>query len=635
MQFNNNIRIYQDVFFPPKGYKIEWVELTTWSLAKDWLRLIVAMIEAGNKSFYKAPLKRPNSYISAAKGNKPYFHVFYDGKIQLEQEDAAYYQTANGKYAEYLFENYCTPVKLSSGLFHPKLILLMFKHNEQDIYKFRLFVSSRNLTWSKYIEAGVLLESQEILQKKEETIKECEKEGNYLGDPGRTLSAFLKKYYEENRKPENMPKEFFQLIKQAKFKVIDPSSGRTLDDDPKLYFGKEIELYKQMDNSYDCFKKQNQPMLNYTLRICSMNPTKDIWKKYTTQYICNFKDMYKRSKKDPKKWEPKDSCKDSWYIYINDEWKSPCALHAKHYMFWGGDKDKSTPFLIWVGSANCSKKGLEGKNEEVMVQFYSDANIDDYPGMNLCKGKCNSQFAKQDNRIFMYRQEDFVQDPILNEVEDEDPDSDVLPKTDVEISAKYITNNSQQVLQIELKNKEKCGISVWPSSYSEADVAKKIEAGSKECLEFTMDNPHFSRLLIMRKENDEKIYSILLSLTDENGNEDNSWHGKQYEDLKTELPLDDVTLDELIPEKPWFTSKDNIFEKLLKSKINLNQEEYIEFINETLMALNNYKKSLENVEENDDSESSTNLYRMFIERKEEVDSFRELLKKEGSKNETD
>ena len=115
MQYNSSINIYKDLFIPPKNYKIDWVEITTWSLAKDFLRLIPAMIIAANQEVPPIVLKHPNKYIKLAKSERKEpededlrkkgccFHVFYDGKVNIEQEIESYFRTPKGLD----FHNYC------------------------------------------------------------------------------------------------------------------------------------------------------------------------------------------------------------------------------------------------------------------------------------------------------------------------------------------------------------------------------------------------------------------------------------------------------------------------------------------------------------------------------------------------
>jgi hypothetical protein len=190
MQYNDRIDIYKNVLKPPKDFKIDWVELTTWSLAKDFLRLIQAMIISANKDNAPDKLVFPNMQIKFSKKEEIRFHVFYDGKVNLELEEGVYYRTANGKYTQYLLSRCCTPVKLNEGLFHPKIILAQFKKKDtDDIYKYRVCISSRNLTWSRYVEAGVILESEDIDVSK---ISDTEKSGKGSGDPGKELKQFFK-----------------------------------------------------------------------------------------------------------------------------------------------------------------------------------------------------------------------------------------------------------------------------------------------------------------------------------------------------------------------------------------------------------------------------------------------------------
>lgn len=581
MQFNyeENIRIFQDVFYPPEGYEIKWAELTTWSLAKDQLRMIAAMIAAANLGAARTPLRRPNSYIKAYGKEDPPFHLFYDGSYQLEQENSAYYQTANGRYSAYLLEHCCTPVKpKKGGLFHPKLILLQFgKKGEEGNIRFRLLVSSKNLTWSRYVESGVLLESDGVLQES--------KDGSA---PGPAMARFLETYYKayDGKAPSAIALNT-DALEAAHFRVIS-RNGVVVDETPKLYFGKEqSSLQELMKNDFADFAK-NESGKETFLRVCSMNPTAGLMeqKDYATQYICNFKDMYDRVPSDSNDWKKKESTDNHYYLSEDKENDNPGInpqpLHAKHYMFWGETKGKNkisatgtvttynyTKLLIWTGSANCSANGLNGTNEEAMLRFQCLA------------GKYSNQFPAKDpssHRTEFWKRSDksspfhFCNADKMDNVEVSAPEDEEVSKQ-INISVTKAKYHSEK-LSVELENKEDAHVFVWPAALSEADNAKKIEKNGKGEFDFSLPKAKFSRLLLARRDGGKEVYALLLTLTN-NGTIDADWHGTDYAAKQAALPLDPLAnLGDLIPEQPYFERSDRAFEKLAKCRMFMDEDAF-------------------------------------------------------------
>ena len=621
MQFDPscNIRLYQDVFFPPEGYEIEWAELTTWSLAKDWLRLIAAMIAAGNRSPVKVPLTRPNSFIKAAGEEALRFHVFYDGKYQLEQETAAFYQMANGRYAAYLYETRCTPVKLEH-LFHPKLILLQFRARGGGALRFRLFVSSRNLTWSSYIESGALLEG-------------APSEGKLSEDaPGPAMARFLEKYYEKSG--ENVPKCLdLEGLKKADLRVVTPE-GACVDQSPELHFGSEKKLGALMKDSFLYWKSVNSCYQDYTLRVSSMKPTWALMEneaEYQCQYICNFKDMYQESERRMNVWKREKGRENAWYLCGErrdgkKDIANPQPLHAKHYMFWGGtpkpddySREKRSPLLVWLGSANCSANALTKINEEALVRFCAEACLDQFPGADPRKGNADYGQRRRGAETLYFCHEETVCNPVLPELEDEDGPERIGIKVRLN-GASY--DPETQTLCVNLTNGEDTEVSVWPAACSEADTAATLPENQKRVLSFPLEQRFFSRLLLIRK--GEVLFALRMTLL-KGGKVDDAWYGADYGKLSQALPADPlVDLGGLIQEQPYFTEGDNACEKLLKCKMYMDPGEFAALVSATLDAYWMEKRNLEQGEGGEDSEDEAMLAQIFS-RERDCKEFKDLL----------
>ncbi len=639
MQFYSYIDIFQDVFFPPEGYEIEWVELTTWSLAKDWLRIISAMIAAGNSSILKTRLRRPNSYLKG-NNNSRCFHVFYDGKINTEQEDAAYYQTANGKFSLYLFDKCCTPVKLDKGLFHPKMILLQFKKKGDDNSErlFRLFVSSRNLTWSDYIETGVLLDSFNSSSNEKNINDSEEPKTIHKTEIGQILADFLKKYYEKNGKTTPEELKVCELEK-AHFRIVT-KDGKVVDEDPELYFGKDTCLKTEIMNSIDSFINSGEQYWEYILSITSMKPNLDLFKskKYSCQYVCNFKDMYEPKAGSKGWWKIKEDHRNisSWYVAEKDNQKKPLSIHSKQYMFWGNyeyefsEKKyrnyKNNKVLVYMGSANCSKHGLEGErnNEEMLIKFTCDIDSNNTTTLPLLELKSTNSTQFAVNKYFQRSDEVYADD--IDEVEDETLDDKFLNIEIIKAEYKKNMEHGKSKLTVVIKSEETENLSIWPASCSGVDEARTVKYGENEPIEFELNNSNFSRVLLARK--GDKLFSLRLILTTNDGEVDDKWYGKDYDALKKSLPFDPLAeLSNLIADKETpFSPDDNVFEKLTKCKIKMDGDVFKKLCDDTLQRIKELEDLLNSGDQTENNEASedVNLARIF-ERTEEVEAFKDLL----------
>jgi len=613
MQYNDRIDIYKNVLKPPKDFKIDWVELTTWSLAKDFLRLIQAMIISANKDNAPDKLVFPNMQIKFSKKEEIRFHVFYDGKVNLELEEGVYYRTANGKYTQYLLSRCCTPVKLNEGLFHPKIILAQFKKKDtDDIYKYRVCISSRNLTWSRYVEAGVILESEDIDVSK---ISDTEKSGKGSGDPGKELKQFFKKYYDEYA-GNHEHRINFDALENAKFYVMENNHNETKIK-PKLFFGKSTCLLKQIENFIEDYKDKYKSD-EYRFRICSMNPNKNLWNfsdDIKTEYICNFKDIYEESKSCSGKWVKRNGKDNHWYIGSDE--RNPKALHIKQYMFWKNFIFPETPVVrIFIGSANCSENSLKNRNEEVLVLYDTcGSNAIYFP----CKGPGNGfEFAEFGGKVLRCFKDTIVKEPNIENMEDEE----AFPQIKVTVCDENY-DDQNLILKFKILNKEDYSIFVRLATFDESQSVK-IQAHTKsQEIRFSMNKSNFTPLLLVMKENEPgKLYNIFLNLKER-------WYGREYTELKKELPSEEINdIAELIRSRIPFYRDDEVFERILKCRMLMEEKEFNDFIKETKSILDNYLELLNesNNSEDDDAVSERIRIENFVEsHKQEIEDFRNLL----------
>lgn len=587
MLYQGTIDLYKDVIKPPEeGFKLEWLEMTTFSLSKDMLRLIAAMVIYANSSCGRkgAMPKYPNRIIKTFRNEKSVesgklpFHVFYDGKIMRENEDEYYYNTADGKYALYLFNEYCTPVK-ENGLFHPKIVLAQFSKDGEK--KFRICISSQNLTFSNYLEAGIVLESVKDDKENDDAVT------------GEALSNFFKKYYKE----ENCPIDLDSLSK-AKLAICFDA-----DSNPKLkgiFFGKQehlIDKMKELSDEYD------------SLRVVSMNPQPKELKSIsagTKEFICNFKDMYEYELKSNNWTKHKEN---HWFVgeIINGICK-PKPLHIKAYYFW--NSKKKDKILTFIGSANCSANGLTGGNEEVLVAYTQESDDSNYfPCCQISSSSKLSKIAGYEYRFFSPDTPDNVE---IDEVEDEE----TLIRLDLEISDVQFDDQNEK-LSFQATNNTGTDLTLRIAS----TTLPQLKAGAEAKFEISMTKANFSNLLLIQAP-DSPLRSMLLPI---------KWGGKDYDNLRRALPEEPVgSLSELMMmleesfegDTTFLSPYDEPFERLTKCRMFLDEEKYNKYVDHMYENIKPFLNGNNDNEASDDDQKTLS----FIEtNKTEIERFCKLL----------
>lgn len=548
MLYQGTIDLYKDVIKPLEdGFKLEWLEMTTFSLSKDMLRLIAAMVIYANSSCGRkgAMPKYPNRIIKTFRNEKSVesgklpFHVFYDGKIMRENEDEYYYNTADGKYALYLFNEYCTPVK-EKGLFHPKIVLAQFSKDGEK--KFRICISSQNLTFSNYLEAGIVLESVKDDKENDDAVT------------GEALSNFFQKYYKENCPID------LDSLSNAKLAI-----GCDVEKKPELkgmFFGKQDS---KQDSLIEKMKALALSADYDSLRVVSMNPQPEELKSIsagTKEFICNFKDMYELKSN---KWTKHKDKENHWFVgeIINGIYK-PKPLHIKAYYFW--NSEKKDKILTFIGSANCSANGLKGVNEEVLVAYTQESDDSNYFPCCQISGSKLSNIAGYEYSFFSPDNADNVE---INEVEDEEtPIRLDLKISDVQFDAQNgklsfkATNNTETDLTLRIAS------TTLPQLKADA---------VNEPFSIPMTKANFSNLLLIQAP-DSSLMSMLLPI---------EWGGKDYDDLRRELPEEPVgslsglmmMLEESFEGDTTFLSPyDEPFERLTKCRMFLDEGKYNNYV---------------------------------------------------------
>jgi len=138
---------YKDIMEEKDGYEMEWVCATTFSID---MASIVPIIYFANSYYEDSTLEEA---IIKAKNKVRIFYQY--NKFQYTSIKANFRTIL-----ESFFKNACVPVKTEGYCFHPKIILMKYRKNQEndEKYIYRLSVASRNLTGSYADECVAILE---------------------------------------------------------------------------------------------------------------------------------------------------------------------------------------------------------------------------------------------------------------------------------------------------------------------------------------------------------------------------------------------------------------------------------------------------------------------------------------------
>lgn len=596
-KFNHCFDIYSDVFRPPTGYQTDFAELTTYSLSKHFLTTIPAMIYAGNHDIENPgeqalnDILRSTDFIDDGYSNK--FHIFYDGNVKTLADSEDFDRKALRRYATCLLYSSCTPVKLDKdGLFHPKLILLQFskKSDEKPVegpaVKFRLVVSSRNLTWANYFEAGVILEG------------EPGSEGSR--QVGGALYGFFQNYYkfetDKTRSALN-GRINWDLLKNSAFRVTGPgiTAGEIDPESVELFFGRDSRdtLLTRINNEATQEGYDN-------CHAISMNPTDDLLKvkkqisddKFSnnTHYICNFKDIYELNDNGDY-WVRKKALKEKEkyfrFVIPQDDagLLKPIPIHAKVYLLWNS-ADKSS-YSVWAGSANCSTNGLGGGNEEALLHMMVTAADKEPPTTNIVRefgvfktvGKGGTYKYDPDN---LFYQAGHVQ---VTECENEFP----TLKCEI-VHASYEEGGTPQketvTVTFSLHNGEKEPVTIlgWPRALSETE----IPANTTGTVTRTFRKTSFTNTVQVQK--GSQIFELLLPI---------DYMGEEMDKILQSLPREvPPSVAELIPNPPNGKATDSAYGRLRLHRMYSDDETYrktLDTVKEKIMFYKERRKTIENL----------------------------------------
>lgn len=484
-QFENT-QSFSDLFRPPQGYHTDFVAMTTFTLSLRLLVQIPALIHCGETG-----TRLPRGLGAVVRARKyqedcDRFRLYYDGKTKAALDQPSFYGTAAGRLAQQLLATRCTPVRLRSGLFHPKILLFQFA--DQDGHKFfRVHISSRNLTMGQLLEAGVTLETVTTDRPDTEPAKT---------EPAKNLADFWQLL--PGAETTESPALDLTALRKTTLKLCD---GNTRVD-CFLWFGglnqlgspdqeAKRTLKKRMERDRDRYKN---------LRVISMDPDFSLFGgDKPVEYLCNFPDLYERPRTGTT-WKRKANLLEAAFVCQVKEKREPNptrprSLHIKEYLFNNGNGEAGA---IWIGSANCSQQALKGHNVEVLVRY----EVEKCP-VPVMDGR--SLFNKSESDSFCCaRQHKAIADPQLST----DPADRFLK---VRLLGEPTWNAAKGTLKVALKNGECQKVSVW---LPRVEPQTLPVFPSETVLTFSIpDMDRYSLVLLLQKEGEDTVYTMTLGLS--------------------------------------------------------------------------------------------------------------------------
>ena len=226
------------------------------------------------------------------------------------------------------------PVKGSCS-FHPKLIALVYRKNDDDKQKkLRLIISSKNLTTATYLEGAVSIEGTP----EEQAVKE---------------KTPLAKMIEDVSEQDKFAKDIAELIRQTDF-----------TKDIRSILADENAQYELLTVGGGC--KLKLPQNPQKLRIVS--PFLGSWN-FLSSLIGSCRDwkVFTR-RKVPQELVKMAGPEHFWCLPYSEKEEVPAPeLHAKIYAL----TDCDGRHHLYIGSANCSENGFR-HNYELMLHIKSD-----------------------------------------------------------------------------------------------------------------------------------------------------------------------------------------------------------------------------------------------------------------------
>jgi hypothetical protein len=326
--------LYIDALRPPSDYQLSWGIGTTYSLELETLLsvpLAFSLYECKNQ---KEILNNSIFALDAIRRNASKLVIFCQhGQIKVSSTDSLLYS--------YLEDMIVEVNPSSEGVFHPKIWLLKYKNQEEEIF-YKYICLSRNITFDRSWDTILVLDGKLV----DYEVPENDKLIKFVN----FLPRIAVNKIEKNR---------LSIIKKISIEL-----GK-IKFNPPENFDEEFNFHFLGEN-----KKESFPIRDVYRRLLIVSPFlsdsflnrfESVKQKYliSTQYSLD-KIPDNTLKKYNKIWVLDELAEDK----SEDDISRLSGLHAKLYI---GENGKSV--TLWNGSSNATHAGFSSQNVEALVEL--------------------------------------------------------------------------------------------------------------------------------------------------------------------------------------------------------------------------------------------------------------------------
>lgn len=326
--------LYIDALRPPTDYQLTWGIGTTYSLELETLLsvpLAFSLYECKNQ---KEILNNSIFALDAIRRNAGKLVIFCQhGQIKVSSTDSLLYS--------YLEDMIVEVNPSSGGVFHPKIWLLRFKNQEEEIF-YKYICLSRNITFDRSWDTILVLDGRPVEYEVPENDKLI-KFVNFLPKIAvnkieKNRLDIIKKSSIELGKIKFSPPENFDNQFNFHFLGIDNNDSFPISDEYRRLLIVSPFLSESFLNRFDKVKQKYLISMQNSLD----NISDDTLKKYN------------------KIWVLDELAEDK----SEDDISRLSGLHTKLYI---GENEKSV--TLWNGSSNATHAGFSSQNVEALVEL--------------------------------------------------------------------------------------------------------------------------------------------------------------------------------------------------------------------------------------------------------------------------
>lgn len=331
--------LYIDALRPPSDYQLSWGIGTTYSLELETLLsvpLAFSLYECKNQ---KEILNNSIFALDVIRRNASKLVIFCQhGQIKVSSTDSLLYS--------YLEDTIVEVNPSSGGVFHPKIWLLRFKNQEEEIF-YKYICLSRNITFDRSWDTILVLDGKPVEYEVPENDK-LTKFVNFLPKIAvnkieKNRLDIIKKISIELGKikfntPENFDNQF-----NFHFLGIDNNDSFPISDEYRRLLIVSPFLSESFLNKFENAKQKYLISMQYSLDKIPDNTLKKYNKIWVLDELAEDKS--------------------------EDDISRLSGLHAKLYI---GENEKSV--TLWNGSSNATHAGFSSQNVEALVELRGERN---------------------------------------------------------------------------------------------------------------------------------------------------------------------------------------------------------------------------------------------------------------------